>query len=73
MSTQPAPVTTPCKCGRMATLFEGRGNGFHSWQIRCGCGIEGAVVTYKKRSDRERAGWAALDGWRINNGSDMAQ
>lgn len=69
-----AQTVIPCRCKRLATLYEGTApNGDHLLKIICACGEEGASVTYQKPKDRERTMWAACDGWRISNGSGIAQ
>lgn len=72
MST--APLVLPCKCGRMATLYEGKLDEVnHLLQIICACGIKGAALTYQKPDDRARTMWAACDGWRIGSGGGAVQ
>lgn len=71
MSTPPTKL--PCKCGRLATLFEGTQDDYHELRIICACGLEGASLWYRKPKDRDRTIWAACDGWMLNNGSGIAQ
>jgi hypothetical protein len=46
---------------------------YHELRIICACGLEGASLWYRKPKDRARTIWAACDGWRISNGSRIAQ
>lgn len=66
-------IQLPCQCGRMASLYEGKQEGYHELRIICACGIQGASLWYKKPKDRARTIWAACDGWTISNGNGIPQ